>query len=69
MELHPDDRPETTEDLRKFLLGTRELPVRPMVPIRTKESISSIINRKPEQILILTVAGLFIISLIASLIP
>ncbi len=25
MELHPDDRPETAEDLRQFLIGTREL--------------------------------------------
>ena len=39
MELHPDDRPPTAEELRKFLLGTRELPVRPQNQIRPKVSL------------------------------
>ena len=69
MELHPDDRPETAEALRQFLMGTRELPVRPTVQIRAKESISSIYNKNPEQILILAAVGLLLVSLIASLIP
>jgi serine/threonine-protein kinase len=69
MELHPDDRPETAEDLRKFLLGTRELPPRPLVQVRAKESILSFYNKNPEQVLFLTVAALLLVSLVASLIP
>ena len=30
MELHPNDRPATAEDLRQYLIGTRELPPRPL---------------------------------------
>ncbi len=69
MELHPDDRPESAEALRQYLLGTRELPPRPLVQTRTKETILSFYKKKPEQVLILSAAGLLIISLIASLIP
>ena len=69
MELHPDDRPETAEDLRKFLLGTRELPVRPQGQNRSKESILTLYNEKPVQALLWATAGLLFISLVASLIP
>jgi serine/threonine protein kinase len=69
MELHPDDRPETAEDLRQFLLGTRELPSRPQTQTRTRKSIPDLIKRTPEQILLWTTAGLMLVSLIASLIP
>jgi eukaryotic-like serine/threonine-protein kinase len=69
MELHPDDRPETAEDLRQYLLGTRELPSRPQMQNRSKDSILTLYNEKPEQVLILATAGLLLISLIASLIP
>jgi serine/threonine-protein kinase len=69
MELHPDDRPETAEDLRQFLLGTRELPVRPQVQAYTRKSFSELFKGKPEQILLWTTVGLLLVSLIASLIP
>jgi serine/threonine-protein kinase len=69
MELHPDDRPESAEALRQYLMGTRELPPRPLVQARTKESFLSFFNKKPERFLILAAIGLLIISLIASLIP
>ena len=69
MELHPDDRPPTAEELRKFLLGTRELPVRPQNQIRPKVSLLDFIEKKPERFLILAAAGLLLVSLIASLIP
>ena len=69
MELHPDDRPETAEDLRQFLLGTRELPSRPQTQTRTRKSILDLFKRTPEQILLWTTAGLLLVSLIASLIP
>jgi eukaryotic-like serine/threonine-protein kinase len=69
MELHPDDRPETAEDLRQFLLGARELPVRTQVRAHTRKSVSKLFKGKPEQILLWTTAGLLLVSLIASLIP
>jgi hypothetical protein len=69
MELHPDNRPETAEDLRQFLLGARELPVRPQVQAHTRKSVSELFKGKPEQILLWTTAGLLLVSLIASLIP
>jgi serine/threonine protein kinase len=69
MELHPDDRPETAEDLRKFLLGTRELPTRAPVPTRSRSTIIRSIKGTPEQILLWIAGGLLLVSLIASLIP
>jgi eukaryotic-like serine/threonine-protein kinase len=69
MELHPDDRPSSAEDLRKFLIGTRELPPRPLGAIRTKNSLLKLIQGKPEIILLWVAVGLLVISLVASLIP
>jgi serine/threonine-protein kinase len=68
MELHPDDRPKTAEDLRQFLIGTRDLPARPQAQIRRKESIFDFIGKEPEQALVWASAGLLLISLVASLI-
>jgi serine/threonine protein kinase len=69
MELHPNDRPATAEDLRQFLNGTRELPTRPMGQIHPKNTISRILKGKSEQILIWVSIGLVIVSLVASMIP
>ncbi len=69
MELHPDDRPPSAEAFRQYLMGTRELPPRPLVQVRSHEPILSFYNKRPEQYLILAALGLLIISLIASLIP
>jgi serine/threonine protein kinase len=67
MELHPDDRPGTAEELRQLLIGTRELPVRPQVQIRPRNSILDIVWGKPEKILIWVSVGLLLVSLVASL--
>lgn len=69
MELHPDDRPGTAEELRQLLLGTRELLTRPQGQIRARTSILDIIVEKPERVLIGVSVGLLLISLVASLIP
>jgi serine/threonine-protein kinase len=69
MELHPDDRPPSIEDLRKFLIGTAELPPRPLGSIRPKNSLLQLIRGKPEKILLWVSVGLLVISLVASLIP
>ncbi len=69
MELHPDDRPGSAEELRQYLLGTRELPARPPAQTRVKETIFTVYENRPEQALLILTAGLVLISLIASLIP
>jgi eukaryotic-like serine/threonine-protein kinase len=69
MELHPDDRPGTAEELRQTLVGTRELPIRPQIQTRPKDSVLDHFRGKPEQVLIWASAGLLLVSLIASLIP
>jgi len=69
MELHPDDRPATAEQLRQVLVGTRELPLRPPLPPRSKDSILDYFRGKPEQVLIWTSVGLLLVSLVASLLP
>jgi eukaryotic-like serine/threonine-protein kinase len=69
MELHPDDRPGTAEDLRQYLIGTRELPVKPLTQIRSRNSFLDIVRGKPERVLIFASVGLLLISLVASLIP
>jgi serine/threonine-protein kinase len=68
MELHPNDRPATTEDFRQFLIGTRELPTRPTGQAHTQTSLLNLLKGKPEQFLIWLSAGLLIVSLVASLI-
>jgi eukaryotic-like serine/threonine-protein kinase len=69
MELHPNDRPESAEDLRQFLMGTRELPPRPSAQPGLNESILSLYRKKPERIMIWAAGILLLVSLIASLIP
>lgn len=69
MELHPDDRPATVEDLRQFLLGTRELPPRPPSQARSQVSLLDFLSGKVEQILFWSIVGLLAVSLIASLAP
>ena len=68
MELHPDDRPKSAEDLRQFLIGTRDLPARPQAKVHQKESIFDFIGEKPERLLLWTAGGLLLVSLVASLI-
>jgi serine/threonine protein kinase len=69
MELHPNDRPATVEDLRHYLNGTRELPTRPITQTPVPNTISKFIRGKPEQILLMILAGLLIVSFIASINP
>ena len=68
MELHPDDRPKSAEDLRQFLIGTSDLPARPQALIHQKESIFDFTGEKPERFLLWTAGGLLLVSLVASLI-
>lgn len=69
MELHPDDRPPRADEFCQYLIGTRELPVRPTGSIRTQNNYLRIARGKPEQVLLWCLGGLMLVSLIASLIP
>jgi serine/threonine protein kinase len=69
MELHPNDRPATSEDLRQFLNGTNELPPRPQGQLHPQNSLPQLVKGKQEQVLIWVSVGLMMISLVASLIP
>ena len=66
MELHPDDRPDNVESFRQFLIGTKELPVRPQ-PISPRRTLREHLLAQPEKTLIWVALSMFIISLIASL--
>jgi serine/threonine-protein kinase len=70
MSLHPDQRPESVEALRQALLGYREPPSVPtavaMQP--SNPTIWETIASPPDNILLLITAGLFLLSLITTLI-
>jgi serine/threonine-protein kinase len=69
MSLHPDQRPESIEILRQALLGTREPPTIPtavFTPQRTP-SLWEIITSTPDSILLWMAAGLFLLSLVTTL--
>ena len=70
MSLHPDQRPDSIEALRQALLGYREPPTTPAAVItqRTRPSAWDIITSPPESILLGIAAGLFLLSLITTLV-
>jgi serine/threonine protein kinase len=67
--LHPDERPDSIEILRQALLGTREPPTIPVAVSRRqqKPSLWNSITSPPDSILLWAAAGLFLLSLIATL--
>jgi serine/threonine protein kinase len=67
--LHPDERPDSIETLRQALLGTREPPTIPVAVSRRRQkpSLWNIIASPPDSILLWVAAGLFLLSLIATL--
>ena len=70
MSLHPDQRPESIEILRQALLGTREPPTIPTAVSQPQQnpSLWEIITSTPDSILLWMAAGLFLLSLITTLI-
>jgi serine/threonine-protein kinase len=67
MELHPADRPDSIDGLRETLVGIRETYPRPSSTVRTPPPLEQFISGIPERVLLWSLAGLFLISLIASL--
>ena len=70
MSLHPDQRPESIEILRQSLLGTHEPPAIPAAVSRQQNtpSIWETITSPPDSILLWVAAGLFLLSLITTLV-
>ncbi len=67
MELHPNDRPSSVADFQEFLIGRRELPIRPQTQMHARTSAAQWIRGMPEKILFWVSVGLLLISLVASL--
>jgi serine/threonine-protein kinase len=69
MALHPDDRPVSVEEFRAYMLGTRDLPMRPESQIHPNYLFRNLLASTPEKVFIWILGGLLVLSLIASLIP
>jgi eukaryotic-like serine/threonine-protein kinase len=66
MELHPDERPETVEQLKEFLVGRQEASFhRTRLPIG-RDIRQNVFNLFPERILIWVIAGLLFLSFLAA---
>ncbi|MFZ5908496.1 MAG: serine/threonine protein kinase [Chloroflexota bacterium] len=70
MALHPDERPSSIEILRQALLGYHEPPTLPVVVSQPEPapSLWETLSTPPESVLLWSLAGLFLFSLIATLI-
>lgn len=67
MELHPDDRPATIDDLGQVLLGTKELSSRPSAAAHPPTFQWQAVRKEPERTLLWIAVSLAAVSLIASL--
>jgi eukaryotic-like serine/threonine-protein kinase len=69
MALHPDQRPDSIETLRQALLGYHEPPTLPVAISRPRQNPSfwNTITSPPDSILLWLAAGLFLFSLITTL--
>jgi serine/threonine protein kinase len=70
MALHPDQRPDSVEALRQALLGYHEPPTTPVYVSRQQRSPSiwEAITSPPDSVLLWIAAGLFLLSLITTLV-
>lgn len=70
MSLHPDQRPDSIETFRQALLGYHEPPSQPAAVSRRQHnpSIWDAITSPPDSVLLWIVAGLFLLSLITTLV-
>ena len=67
MELHPDNRPDSIESLRQYLLGTKELPARPQQVRSRSVTLLDALTTPPESVLIWLTAGFLVLSILATL--
>jgi serine/threonine-protein kinase len=69
IELHPNDRPSSAEELRQFLLGTKELPARPASFSTASKMYTIFAKGSIEKFLLGSVLVLLVLGFLASLIP
>ena len=67
MSLHPNERPESVEAFRQYLLGTKDLPALPTVVRSRAVSILDLVSEGPESVLFWVSTGLILLSLITTL--
>ena len=67
MSLHPEDRPQTVEDLRKALLGTWNPPIRPLNPLPSP-TLMDLFASPVERTLAVVAAGVLVLTLIMTLV-
>ena len=71
MSLHPDERPDTAEDFRLFLLGQKEIITSPLPQLHQqtkKTTLRDLFTEPAEQRLSLLVAGMMFLSLLMTLV-
>ena len=65
MSLHPDERPDSAEDFRLFLLGQKEIVTSPLPQLhqqKTVPSLRDILTQPAEQTLVWLVVGMTVLS-------
>ena len=70
MSLHPDERPDTAEDFRLFLLGQKEIITSPLPQLHhqaKKTTLRDLLVQPAEQTLAWFVVGMLLISLLTTL--
>lgn len=67
MSLHPDERPQSINELRQSLFGNLD-PITRSRQLIPRPIMADLLTRDPERILVLVVAGLLIISLLATIV-
>ena len=70
MSLHPDERPDTVEDLRLFLLGQKEIVTSPLPKLHQQiQNLTwqDVLKEPVEQILLWVTAGMLFLSFLATI--
>lgn len=65
MSLHPDDRPQSIEIFRESLLGNFQPVIRP-ITARQAQPVTRFLERDPERIFLWIIAGLGVLSFLAT---
>lgn len=70
MKLHPNERPDTAEDFRLFLLGQKDIRTSPLPLLQQQKpsyTVSELLSQSVEQKLVWISAGMLLLSLLATL--
>jgi serine/threonine-protein kinase len=67
MSLHPDERPQTMDELRQYLFGTRDIPTGPLGQTRQTHPALDLQILTPDSALAWGAAGLLLLSLVITL--